>query len=166
MATRGWTFDTSFEAARVFALNRAWIGAGWNSDYEREIGSGSIASGSTAIQSDPHDQAVRTAKLLVGEEIEESAIDPSLLSAIVDQQEEHRSVQTRLTDNAKWMTELAEMQEERLRRGEREIKDPQEHVIGTSTGNHSGADQSLILFLDYSFKSVGEPERVGWTDHA
>jgi hypothetical protein len=128
MVSGGWNYDDTVDAARAAAINREWIESGWNSNYASTSAIKSVEPIDDDVEA--HGRALRAAKVLMGDDISDSAIDPELLGAIEQDQSGSQTAKNKLRENAELLLTLAQRQEMRLRRDEREVTDPEEHALG------------------------------------
>lgn len=128
MVSGGWNYDDTVDAARAATINREWIESGWNSNYASTSAIKSVEPINDDVEA--HERALRAAKVLMGDEIPDSAIDPELLGAIEQEQSGSQTAKNKLRENAELLLTLAQRQEVRLRRDEREVTDPEEHALG------------------------------------
>lgn len=131
MATHGWNYENTIATSRMLAGTRQWFESGWNANYTLQD-----QALSTSIMSEKHSnelddqqarqRAVETAQLVVDDDV----IDPSLIAVIQEEQSRSRAIQDQLAQNVEWLKQLATRQSIRLRRGQRDVQDAEEHVIG------------------------------------
>jgi len=129
LASGGWSFHSTSNAAWAASSSRQWIESGWNANYTED---GPDATKELdADDQEIRERAIRAAKLLQDDN-DDLAIDPALLDALETQQAGTREVRTKLDQNARDIQKLSRKQDERLRRGEMSVSDPEEHALGKS----------------------------------
>ena len=129
MSSGGWNYDDSVDTIYAAASSRAWIESGWNSNYA-STSTIKVESTEAMLEIEAQERALRAARVLVGDGIPDSAIDPELLGAIERTQSESQTATTKLQENGQLLQALARRQEARLRRNERTVTDPEEHALG------------------------------------
>jgi len=129
LASGGWSFSSTNDAAWAASSSRQWIQSGWNANYTTDGPEAAEEIG--ADDQELRDRAMRAAELLQ-EGSDDLAIDPALLDAFEMQQAGALEIRAKLDQNARNIQKLCQKQDERLRRGEMHVSDPEEHALGQS----------------------------------
>lgn len=128
MASHGWSYDTTMQAAVAAANNRAMTSRPRARHIAAPYPSSKPATSSKLPSAE--ESAQQAARLLLDSNIAPELIDPTLLEAIKSDQSQIQATQEKLNAAAAKLLQLAERQEARLDRNEQEVSDPAEHHLG------------------------------------
>jgi hypothetical protein len=134
LASGGWSFHSTNDAAWAASSSRQWIQSGWNAHYTEDVPE--AADEVSTDDQEMRERALRAAMVLQGGD-DDLAIDPALLDALETQQAEKQEIRAKLDQNARNIQKLCRKQDERLRRGEMSVSDPEEHALGQSLGREA-----------------------------
>lgn len=137
--TGGWGYDSTIDALRAKSSNRAWLASAWGRHVGRDWASDleqqerNEQEEQHAIMEAERAEKEASARKVLSESLgikDDSAIDPSLVDAVVEAKDPKAELQEKLEQNNRWMAELMAWQDIRVRRGRLDVVDPRENEIG------------------------------------